>query len=120
MSNEITTSSDSVLNNDYVFAIMAILAFAYGQRAGPNLPKWLVDLFSTNTARVAFLSLLLFVRFDSRPTVAIIIALTFVYILQYIYITETKQQYENIMTEREKRNRNKQIEMENTNNLRYM
>lgn len=86
-----------ILNNDYVFAILVIIAFAYGQRAGPKLPKWLLDLFQHDIVRVLFLSLLLVVRFESRPTVAIIIAMVFVYILQYIYVESTNEHFGNLM-----------------------
>lgn len=87
----------NVLNNDYVFAVIAILAFAYGQRAAPKLPDWLIKLFSYDVVRVLYLSLLLIVRFESRPTVAIIMALLFVYILQYTYFVETQEAFDNIL-----------------------
>lgn len=89
----ITNTVTAILNNGYVFAVLAILAFSYGQRAGPKLPQWMVDFFSKDIMRVLFLSLLLFVRFETRPTVAIIIALVFVYILQYIYIEQANEQF---------------------------
>lgn len=93
----IMTSFEDVLMNDYVFAGLVIIAFAYGQQAKPKLPKWLVTLFSYDIVRVLFLSLLLIIRFESRPTVAIIIALAFVYILQYVYIEETNEHFQSLV-----------------------
>ncbi|VBB18252.1 hypothetical protein YASMINEVIRUS_715 [Yasminevirus sp. GU-2018] len=89
----ITDTVTKILNNDYVFALLAIAAFAYGQRAGPKLPQWLIDVFSKDIVRVLFLSLLLVIRFESRPTVALIIAVAFVYILQYIYIEQFQENF---------------------------
>lgn len=86
-----------ILNNDYVFAVLAIIAFAYAQNSAPKLPHWLIELFSKDIVRVLFLSLLLFVRFETRPTVALIIAIAFVYILQYIYIQEAHEQFQTLM-----------------------
>lgn len=79
------------LDNDYVFAILIIIAFAYGQKAGPKLPQWLIDFFSKDLVRVLFLSLLLVIRFESRPTVALIIAFAFVYIFQFVYIESFRE-----------------------------
>lgn len=95
----VTDTVTKILNNDYVFAVLAIIAFAYGQRAGPKLPKWVIDFFSHDIVRVLFLSLLLVVRFESRPTVAIIIALVFVYILQYIYVDSANEHFDSLMNE---------------------
>ena len=89
----IMDTATNILNNDYVFAVLAIVAFAYGQRAGPKLPKHVVEFFRYDIVRVLFLSLLLFVRFDSRPTVAIVIAVIFVYILQYVQIQEAHEHF---------------------------
>lgn len=89
-----------ILNNDYVFAVLIIIAFAYGQRAGPKLPPWLIELFSRDAVRVLFLSLLLVIRFESRPTVAIIIAITFIYILQYIYIEKFQENFNSEMEDK--------------------
>ena len=92
---DITTSSKispvpdtviKILNNDHIFAILAIIAFSYGQSARPKLPKWMMDIFFHDIARVLFLSLLLIVRFECRPTVAIIVAFALVYIIQYMYM----------------------------------
>jgi uncharacterized membrane protein (DUF485 family) len=91
---------EDIIANDYVFAVLVILAFAYGQQAKPKLPKWLVTLFSYDIVRVMFLSLLLIVRFESRPTVAIIIAVAFVYILQYVYIEQTNEHFDNLINKR--------------------
>jgi len=87
----------SFMSNDYVFAILAILAYGYGQLAKPALPNFMIRLFENDIFRVLFLSLLLFVRFETRPTVALIIALVFVYMLQFIYHKETKEAFDNMM-----------------------
>jgi hypothetical protein len=81
----------NILNNDYVFVIIAILVFSFGQRVAPNPPDQLINLFSKDYIRVLFLSLLLVFRFENRPTIAIIIALFFVYILQHIYVKEVAE-----------------------------
>lgn len=101
----VTNTVTTILNNDYVFAILVIIAFAYGQNAGPKLPKWLLDLFSHDIVRVLFLSLLLVVRFESRPTVAIIIALVFVYILQYIYVESTNEHFGDMINDAREKNK---------------
>ncbi len=92
-----TSSSNNIfintLNNDYVIAVLAILAFAYGQNAMVKLPQIMVDLFSNNLFRVLYLSLLLVVRFETRPTVALIIALVFIYMMQHIHAKECKEQF---------------------------
>jgi hypothetical protein len=94
-SSSLTFTDDltNFFNNDYVFAILIIIAFAYGQKAGPKLPQWLIDFFSKDIVRVLFLSLLLVVRFESRPTVALIIAFAFVYIFQYVYIESFRENF---------------------------
>lgn len=89
-----TDDLTNFFNNDYVFAILIIIAFAYGQKAGPKLPQWLIDFFSKDVVRVLFLSLLLVVRFESRPTVALIIAFAFVYIFQYVYIESFRENFQ--------------------------
>lgn len=104
-----------IFNNEYIFAIIAILAFAYGQRAAPKLPKWLLNLFSKDIVRVLFLSLLLVLRFESRPTIAVIIALTFVFILQYIYVEEAKDAFAVVVDEN--MNRQKRHKKRNRHNM---
>lgn len=93
LENTLAGDFTNFLNNDYVFAILVILVFAYGQRAGPKLPQWLIDFFSQDIVRVLFLSLLLVVRFESRPTVALIIAFAFVYIFQHVYIESFREKF---------------------------
>lgn len=102
----IRRTATNILNNDYVFAVVAIMAFAYAQRAAPPLPDWLIQTFSINWVRVLFLSLLLVFRFETRPTVAIIIALTFVFILQRIHIQEAKEGFEIIQNAKRQMRKN--------------
>jgi uncharacterized protein YqhQ len=95
-SSDASTNFINFLNNDYTIAVLAILAFAYGQHAMIQLPQFIVDLFSNTLFRVLYLSLLLIARFETRPTVALIIALVFIYMLQYIHIKECKETMANI------------------------
>jgi len=117
----ITNTVTNILNNGYVFAVLAIIAFSYGQRAGPKLPPWLMNFFQHDIVRVLFLSLLLVVRFESRPTIAIIIALVFVYIIQYIYVSSTNEQFidmlEDIKMTHKKRSHSKKGIIRNKNNM---
>ena len=75
---------ENVITNDYFIAVVAILVVAYGQHAKLQVPNFMVQLFSNDIFRVFFLSLLLIVRFESRPTVAIILGMVFIYMLKYI------------------------------------
>lgn len=94
--NTVTNTAESGLRNDYVFAVLAIIAFAYGRYAAPRLPDWLVTILSNDIFRVLLLSLLLIIRFESRPTVAIIVALSFVVIFDIVLREKTLQHFENM------------------------
>jgi hypothetical protein len=72
------------LNNDYVISVLMIIAFSYGNLSTPKLPEILNNFLNNNLVKIIFFSLLLFVRFDTRPTVAIIISLIFVMIFWYV------------------------------------
>jgi len=91
------TSIDTLINNDYFFAVVAILAFSYGHQAKLEVPVFMVRLFSNDIFRVFYLSLLLIIRFETRPTVAIIMGLVFIYMLKYIQDQETKEAFANII-----------------------
>jgi hypothetical protein len=102
--NSVLDSVLQVLNNNYVLAVIVILVISYGQRTAPRIPKWLTDLFSYDIVRVLFLSLLLIVRFESRPTVALIIAVTFIYIFQYVHLEESMEKFDELTRKRKKQN----------------
>lgn len=85
-------------NNEYVFAVVAILVFAYGQNARLDVPDFMVSLFSNDLFRVLYLALILIIRFDKRPTVAIIMGLLFIYMLKYIEDKKTEEAFNDIMT----------------------
>ncbi len=65
----------SVLNNEHVAALLAILLTLYGALAQIQLPDFVVTLFKNDVFRVVFLSLLLIFRLDKAPHVALIVAL---------------------------------------------
>ena len=80
MSFDLLKPISNILNNDYILGLLFIIAFSYANLSTPKMPDWFYNFFSNDLMKVLFLSLLLFVRFDTRPTVAIIIAVIFVYI----------------------------------------
>lgn len=94
--DNITNTTISWANSDYVFAILAIIAFTYGRYAAPRLPNWLLRILSNDFFRVILLSLLLVLRFESRPTVALIVALAFVVIFDIVLREKTLQHFENM------------------------
>lgn len=84
MADDILRPITNLLNNDYVLAVFLIVAFSYASLSAPKLPNWIYRFFSNDLMKVLFLSLLLFVRFDTRPTVALIISFIFVYMFQLV------------------------------------
>lgn len=94
--DNIANTTESWLRSDYAFAFLAIIAITYGRYAAPRLPDWLMRLMSNDFFRVILLSLLLVLNFESRPTVAIIVALAFVVIFDMVLHEKTLQHFENM------------------------
>lgn len=94
----------TVLNNDYVLASLAIFASVYGTMARVKLPDFVVALFKNDVFRVVFLSLLLMYRLEKAPHVAIIVALVFVFTLDYISRMEAKEHFGVVRNYLESRN----------------
>jgi hypothetical protein len=74
----------TVLNNDYVTAVLTILTIVYASMAAPNLPSWFVKLFRSNLFKILYLTLLLMIPIKQSPHVAIIVAIFFVATLNFI------------------------------------
>ena len=80
--------SNTILDDKYVLAFLSIIAYAYAQKASPPLPTYILNTLSYDIIRVIYLFLLLVLVFKTRATVALIISLVFIYILQYIDISK--------------------------------
>lgn len=90
----ISTIALNALNNDYVLAVLSILATSYIAMSRVYLPEYIIKLFKSDWFRVLFLSLLLIIRFEKAPHVALIVALVFVASLDYI---DRKETFENFV-----------------------
>jgi len=84
----------SILDNQYVAALLAIFLGVYGIAAARmELPDYIKNLFNNNIFRIAFLSLLLTQNFDRAPHVAITVALIFVLTIHYLSEQEIKENF---------------------------
>ena len=76
--------ASQLFSNDYFFAFIVIIVVAYSHNATPKFTTTMTKFMSYDVIRVLSLALLLIIH-KSRPTVAIILALVFVYLLQFLY-----------------------------------
>lgn len=86
-------SFDSLINNDVIVIILAILVAMYASMVRVELPEYIKTLFRNNIFRVVLLSLLLMYGFRASPHVALSIALVFVLTLYFLNIEETKENF---------------------------
>jgi hypothetical protein len=97
----------SILNNEYVIAVVTIMFIAYAAFLRIPLPSYIMSLFSNDIFRVVFLFMLLFVSFKETPHIALIIALVFVISMHYVFKTEAfynvrrLEQFQNVGNEEE-------------------
>lgn len=109
MSNQtdlITNQTTSLMDNEYVFAMIAIFLGLYAKRTKPSLPNWMISLFQNNIFRVVFLCLLLMIKVDSAPHIAIAVALFFVITMHFVGEHEQNEHLENIVGKSDRRRRN--------------
>lgn len=78
-------------DNDYVFAVLALLMVSYGSMARVKLPASVRSLFKNPIFRTVFLSLLMVYSFENKPHVAVLIAVIFVTSMQYVAVEENKE-----------------------------
>ena len=83
------------LENEYVSTAITVALGLYAALLGPNLPKFVQDLF-TNTIFRIFVLFLVVVRGNKDPKMAIMIAVAFVLTLDYIYVKSAKETFRNI------------------------
>jgi hypothetical protein len=86
----------SILNNNYVTAIIAIVIAVYASMIRVQVPPYIAKLFKSNIFRVVFLSLLLICKFNNSPHVAIAVAVTFVMTMHYLTNQEIRDKFKNI------------------------
>ena len=72
-----------ILNDKYISTALTIMVGLYAATLGPNLPPFVKDLFSNSIFKMLVLFLVV-VRANKNPTMAIIIAVAFVMILEHI------------------------------------
>ncbi len=81
-----------ISNNKYVSTAITIGLGLYVALLGPNLPKFVKDLFSNTLFRILILFLVV-VRGNKDPQMAIMIAVAFVLTLDYIYVRDVKEKF---------------------------
>ena len=84
-----------VANNKYVSTAITIGLGLYAALLGPNLPKFVKDLFTNTLFRILVLFLVV-VRGNKDPQMAIMIAVAFVLTLDYIYVGDAKETFKMI------------------------
>lgn len=84
---------DSLINNDVVVIILAIIVAMYASMIRVELPEYIKTLFRNNIFRLVFLCLLLIYSFKAAPHVALAIALVFVLTLYFLNHEETKANF---------------------------
>ncbi len=81
-----------ISNNKYISTAITISLGLYTALLGPNLPKFVKDLFSNTLFRILILFLVV-VRGNKDPQMAIMIAVAFVLTLDYIYVRDVKEKF---------------------------
>lgn len=84
---------DSLVDNDVVVIILAIVVAMYASMVRVELPEYIKTLFRNNIFRIVFLSLLLIYSFRAAPHAALAISLVFVLTLYFLNIEETKENF---------------------------
>ena len=89
---------EEVLNNKYVTMGISIVLALYATLLGPNLPQSIQKLFSNTIFRILVLFLVV-VTANKEPKVAIMLAISFVLTLDYIYVLQAKETFTNTQLE---------------------
>lgn len=85
---------NQILDNPYVIAVLYLVAILYAAAARVELPSAIKELFKNDIFRIMFLALLLIVRFDQRPSIAILIVLVFMYTMHLLNRDEANENLE--------------------------
>jgi hypothetical protein len=83
-----------VINNKYVSTAITIGLGLYAALLGPNLPTFVKDLFQNTLFRILILFLVI-VRGNKDPKMAIIISIAFILTLDYIYVIDAREAFQN-------------------------
>ena len=86
----------SILDNDYVFALLSMLTIIYASQVRIELPEVIRNLFENDIFRVVFLSLLLVYRFDKTPQVSILISIVFLLTMHHLNQQEIKENFQHV------------------------
>lgn len=105
---------DSLINNDVVVIILAIIVASYASMIRIELPEYIKTLFKNNIFRIVFLSLLLIYSFNASPHIALAVALVFVLTLYFLNYEEIKENFAHL-----EKFRNLRYGDEQFRNLRY-
>lgn len=84
----------TIVNNEYVIAILTIILVLYATQAQVKLPSMIENLFKNDIFRAVFLSLLLIFNFKKAPHIALIVAIVFVITMNYIATKETRENFQ--------------------------
>lgn len=85
---------DQYLDNEYVVTALYLVAVLYATMAQVELPSFVRELFKNDIFRVMFLSLLLIVRFEQRPSVAVLIVMIYMYTMYLLNRDEVNENVE--------------------------
>ena len=84
-----------VANNKYVSTAITIGLGLYAALLGPNLPKFVKDLFTNTLFRILVLFLIA-VRANNDPAMSIVMAVAFILTLDYIYKQDAQETFKTI------------------------
>lgn len=84
-----------VLDNKYITTSITVILGLYAALLGPNLPPFMDKLFNNVIFRIIVLFLVV-VSGNKNPKIAIMIAVSFVLTLDYIYLQQAKEGFRNI------------------------
>jgi len=96
-----------------LYCIITIFLILYSSYLSPTLPKCIQNLFNNTIFKIIILFLLIYFKNDIPPSIALLIVISYVLTLEYIYFINSKETF-SITTEF---NKNNNIEF--INNLIY-
>ena len=96
------------LNNKYVSSFIIISLGLYAGLLGPNLPKFMNELFKKPWFKILFLFLFLIIvqqSLEIRKSYAFLIVICFVLTLDYLYLNSIRDDYKKLLEEKETKNK---------------
>ena len=84
-----------ILDNKYVSSILTLIVVLYATFLSPELPKSIKDLFNNTIFRM-FILFLVVIKGNTDPSLAIIIAVAFVLTMDYVYLLDAKEAFQEI------------------------